>query len=106
MEISTIIECVLIILVFGMYFGMPFIAREFENLDRRIKAIKVMNIIYLTFTIGLIGYILYEFCGSDFILSGEFKATRVCLIVVSIIMFCYNYFFETEKLEEITTKTL
>lgn len=97
MEITTIIEYALIVLVFGMYFGMPFIAREFENLDRRIKAIKVMNIIYLTFTIALIGYILYELLGGDFILSSEFKATRVCLIVVSIIMFCYSYFLKQKS---------
>lgn len=97
MEITTIIEYVLIILVFGMYFGMPFVAREFENLDRRIKAIKVMNIIYLTFTIGLIGYILYELCGGDFILSGEYKVTRAALIVISIIMFCYSYFLKQKN---------
>ncbi len=95
MEISTIIEYVLIILVFGMYFGMPFIAREFENLDRRIKAIKVMNIIYLTFTIGLIGFIIYEFVGYE--LSSEYKMTRAALIVVSIIMFCYSYFLKQKN---------
>ncbi len=95
MEISTIIEYVLIILVFGMYFGMPFIAREFENLDRRIKAIKVMNIIYLTFTIGLIGFIIYEFVGYE--LSGEYKVTRAALIVISIIMFCYSYFLKQKN---------
>ena len=95
MEISSIIEWILIIGVFGMYFGMPFIAREFENLDRRIKAIKVMNIIYLTFTIGLIGFIIYEFVGYG--LSSEYKMTRAALIVISIIMFCYSYFLKQKN---------
>lgn len=95
MELSSVIKWILIVGVFGMYFGMPFVAREFVDLDKRIKAIKVMNIIYLAFTIGLIGYIVYEFLGYE--LSSEYKVTRVALIVMSIIMFCYSYFIKQKN---------
>lgn len=37
MDYSTVIEWVLVILVFGMYFGMPFIAKQFIDLDKRLK---------------------------------------------------------------------
>ena len=92
MDYSTVIEWVLVILVFGMYFGMPFIAKQFIDLDKRLKAIKVMNIIYLVFTLALIGFIVYEFFVFD--MAADYKVTRVAMIVMSIIMFCYSYFLK------------
>ena len=80
-DTATIIEWVLIILTFGMYFTMPIIARNVDNLDRRIKVVKVLNIIY-------------EFCVFD--MESNFRLTRAALIFIAIIMYCYNTFVKSK----------
>ena len=93
-DTATIIEWVLIILTFGMYFTMPIIARNVYNFDKRIKVVKVLNISYLIITILLIGYIIYEFCVFD--MEANFRLTRAALIFIAIVMYCYNTFVKSK----------
>ena len=95
---ATIIEWILIILVFGMYFIIPLIIRNIANPESRIKTIKSLNISYLIATIAMIGYIVCEFCVFD--MENNFKLSRVALIVISIIMYCYHTFVKTKQWTE------
>ena len=97
-DTATIIEWILIILVFGMYFTIPMIIRNIANPDSRIKTLKVLNISYLIATIAMIGYIIYEFCVFD--MESNFRLSRVALIVISIIMYCYHTFVKTKQWTE------
>lgn len=93
-DTATIIEWVLIVLTFGMYFAMPIIVRNIDDFDRRIKAIKVLNISYLIITILLIGYIIYEFCVFD--METNFRLSRAALIFIAIVMYSYNTFVKSK----------
>ena len=93
-DTATIIEWVLIVLVFGLYFLIPFIMKSINNPETRIKTLKTLNISYLIATIALICYIVYEFCVFD--MESNFKLSRVALIVISIIMYCYHNFMKSK----------
>ena len=95
---ATIIEWVLIVLVFGMYFAIPFIINHINNPESRIKTLKTLNISYLVVTIALIGYIIYELC--VFQMEGNFMLSRIALIVISKIMYCYHVFVKTKQWTE------
>ena len=97
-DTATIIEWILIVLVFGMYFAIPFIMNHINNPDSRIKTFKVLNISYLIATMAMIGYIIYEFCVFD--MESNFRLSRVALIVISIIMYCYHTFVKTKQWTE------
>ena len=94
-DTATIIEWVLIVLVFGMYFIIPFVMKSISNPESRIKTLNALNVSYLIATIALIGYIVYEFCVFD--MESNFKLTRVALIVISIIMYCYHKFMKSKQ---------
>ena len=97
-DTATIIEWILIVLVFGLYFVIPFIMNHIDNPDSRIKTLKVLNISYLAATIVLIGYIVYEFC--VFEMESNFRLSRVGLIVISIIMYYYHTFVKSKQWTE------
>ena len=97
-DTATIIEWVLIVLVFGMYFAIPFIINHINNPESRVKTLKTLNISYLVVTIALIGYIVYELC--VFQMEGNFMLSRIALIVISIIMYCYHTFVKTKQWTE------
>ena len=97
-DTATIIEWVLIVLVFGMYFAIPFVIKGISNVEARIKTLKVLNIIYLIATIAMIGYIVYEFC--VFEMESNFKLSRVGLIVISIIMYYYHTVIKSKQWTE------
>ena len=97
-DTATIIEWVLIVLVFGMYFAIPIVINGIGNTESRIKTLKVLNVSYLIVTIALIGYIVYEFC--VFEMESNFKLSRVALIVISIIMYCYHRFMKSKQWTE------
>ena len=95
---ATIIEWILIILVFGMYFMIPFVVKGISNAEARIKTLRVLNVSYLIVTIAMIGYIVYEFCVFD--MESNFKLSRVGLIVISIIMYYYHTFMKSKQWTE------
>ena len=97
-DTATIIEWVLIVLVFGMYFAIPIVINGLGKTESRIKTLKVLNVSYLIVTIALIGYIVYEFC--VFEMESNFKLSRVALIVISIIMYCYHRFMKSKQWTE------
>ena len=97
-DTATIIEWVLIILVFGLYFVIPFIINGINNPESRIKTLKVLNITYLMATIAMIGYIVYEFC--VFEMESNFKLSRAGLIAISVIMYYYHTFVKTKRWTE------
>ena len=94
-DTATIIEWVLIVMVFGMYFLIPFVMKSVNSPESRIKTLKTLNVIYLIATIALIGYIVYEFCVFD--MESNFKLSRVALIVIAIIMYCYHKFMKSKQ---------
>lgn len=97
-DTATIIEWVLIVLVFGLYFLIPFIIKSINNPETRIKTLKTLNVSYLIVTIAMIGYIVYEFCVFD--MESNFKLSRVGLIVISIIMYYYHTFMKSKQWTE------
>ena len=97
-DTATIIEWVLIVMVFGMYFLIPFITKSIKNPETRIKTLKTLNVSYLIATIAMIGYIVYEFCVFD--MESKFKLSRVGLIVISIIMYYYHTFMKWKQWTE------
>ena len=94
-DTATIIEWVLIVLVFGLYFVIPFIINGINNPESRIKTLKILNVSYLIATIAMIGYIIYEFC--VFEMESNFKLSRVALIVIAIIMYYYHTFMKSKQ---------
>ena len=94
-DTATIIEWVLIVLVFGMYFAIPIVIKGISNVESRKKTLKVLNITYLMATIAMIGYIVYEFC--VFEMESNFKLSRVGLIVISIIMYYYHTVIKSKQ---------
>lgn len=92
---TTIIEWILIILVFGMYFTMPTIIKNINDLDRRLNVFESLKIAYLVVTIALIGYIIWEFTAFD--MERNFRLSRILLIVVSIIMYYFNIFVKSKR---------
>ena len=97
-DTATIIEWILIVLVFGLYFAIPFIMNHINNPESRVKTLKTLNISYLVVTIALIGYIVYELC--VFQMEGNFMLSRIALIVISKIMYCYHVFVKTKQWTE------
>ena len=94
-DTATIIEWVLIVLVFGMYFAIPIVIKGISNVESRKKTLKVLNITYLMATIAMIGYIVYEFC--VFEMESNFKLSRIGLIVISIIMYYYHTVIKSKQ---------
>ena len=94
-DTATIIEWILIVLVFGMYFAMPIIVKRIDNQDKRLKIFKTLRISYLIVTVALVGYIVWEFVVFD--MERNFKLSRVMLIVIAIIMYYYNTFVKSKN---------
>lgn len=94
-DTTTIIEWILIILVFGMYFTMPIIIKNINDLDRRLDVFKSLKITYLVVTIALIGYIIWEFATFD--MERNFRLSRILLIVVAILMYYFNIFVKSKQ---------
>ena len=93
-DTATIIEWILIVLAFGMYFTMPIIVKRIDNQDKRLKIFKTLRISYLMVTVALVGYIVWEFVVFD--MERNFKLSRVMLIVIAIIMYYYNTFVKSK----------
>lgn len=94
-DTATIIEWILIILTFGMYFTMPFIIKNIGDIDKRLKVFKTLKISYLIVTAALVGYIVWEFVVFD--MERNFRLSRILLIVISIIMYYYSVFIKSKQ---------
>lgn len=94
-DTATIIEWILIILAFGMYFTMPIIIKNIDDLDRRLNVFKSLKITYLVVTIALLGYIAWEFV--VFEMERNFKLSRILLIVIAVIMYYFNIFVKSKQ---------
>ncbi len=95
MDTLTIIEWVLIIGVVAFYFGMPAVAKSIANAEKRLKVVNVLNIIYLLISIALIVEIVSQFFIYD--MASDYKLSRVGLIFITIVMYCYTTFFKKKQ---------
>ena len=95
MDTSTLIEWILIVLVFAMYFGIPQIVKRIDNPESRVKTIKVLNISYLIATLALVCYIVYEFVAYE--MESNYKLSRIAMIVVSLLMYYYTAFVKKKQ---------
>lgn len=95
MDTLTIIEWILIIGVVAFYFGMPAVAKSIANAEKRLKVVNVLNIIYLLISIALIVEIVSQFFIYD--MASDYKLSRVGLIFITIVMYCYTTFFKKKQ---------
>ena len=94
-DTATIIEWILIILVFGMYFTMPLIVKRIDYQDKRLKVFQTLKISYFIVTVAMIGYIAWEFVVFD--MERNFRLSRVMLMLIAIIMYYFNIYVKSKR---------
>ena len=94
-DIATIIEWSLIVLVFGMYFTMPIIIKMIDDFDRKLRVFKALKISYFIVTVALIGFIVYEFFVYE--METNFRVSRAAMIVIAMIMYYYTVFVKSKQ---------
>jgi hypothetical protein len=95
MDIERIIELTLIALYVALYFGMPAIAKRIYDPDRRRTVINKLNVAFLFVLLGLVCFVVYDFVVYD--LAGDYKASRLGLVFISVVMFIYTTFFKKKQ---------
>lgn len=95
MDIERIIELALIIGVVAFYFLMPAIAKRIYDPDVRKKVINRLNIAYLFVSLGLVCFVVYDFITYD--MAGDYKASRIGLVFITVLMFVYTTFFKKKQ---------
>jgi cytochrome b561 len=94
-DTATIIEWILIILVFGMYFTMPLVVKRIDYQDKRLKVFQTLKISYFIVTVAMISYIAWEFVVFD--MERNFRLSRVMLILIAIIMYYFNIYVKSKR---------
>ena len=95
MDIERIIELTLIISVVVFYFLMPAVAKRIYDPDARKRVINKLNIAYLLVSLGLVCFVVYDFITYD--IAGDYKASRVGLVFITVVMFVYTTFFKKKQ---------
>ncbi|MBQ6084856.1 MAG: hypothetical protein IJK92_10995 [Bacteroidales bacterium] len=95
MGIERIIELSLITAVVVFYFGMPAVAKRICDVERRRRVVNVLNIVYLLVSLGLVCFVVYDFVVYD--MASDYKASRVGLVFMTVLMFCYTTFFKKKQ---------
>ena len=95
MDIERIIELTLIIGVVAFYFGMPAVAKRIYDMETRIRVINRLNVVYLLFSLGLVCFVVYDFVVYD--LASDYKASRIGLVLITVLMFVYTTFFKKKQ---------
>ena len=95
MDIERIIELTLIIGVVAFYFGMPAVAKRIYDMETRKRVINRLNVVYLLFSLGLVCFVVYDFVVYD--LAGDYKASRIGLVLITVLMFVYTTFFKKKQ---------
>ncbi len=95
MDIERIIELTLIIGVVAFYFGLPAVAKRIYDMETRIRVINRLNVVYLLFSLGLVCFVVYDFVVYD--LAGDYKASRIGLVLITVLMFVYTTFFKKKQ---------
>ena len=95
MDIERIIELALIIGVVAFYFLMPAIAKRIYDPDVRKRVINRLNIAYLFVSLGLVCFVVYDFITYD--MAGDYKASRIGLVFITVLMFVYTTFFKKKQ---------
>lgn len=88
MDTITIIEWVLIICVVALYFGIPAIIRRIGAYESRAKAIKILNTVYLLFSMALIAEIITSFFLYE--MDSNYTVSRIGLIIITLVMYFYT----------------
>lgn len=94
-DTATIIEWILIILVFGMYFTMPLVVKSIDCQDKRLKFYQTLKISYFIVTVAMICYIAWEFVVFD--MERNFRLSRVMLMLIAIIMYYFNIYVKSKR---------
>lgn len=95
MDIERIIELSLIVLYVAFYFGMPAIAKRIYDPNRRRAVINKLNVVYLFILLGIVCFVVRDFIVYD--LAGDYKASRLGLVFISVVMFVYTTFFKKKE---------
>lgn len=95
MDIERIIELSMITAVVVFYFGMPAIAKRIYDTDRRRTVINKLNVAYLFVSLGLVCFVVYDFVVYD--LASDYKLSRVGLVFITVVMYCYSTFFKKKQ---------
>lgn len=95
MDIERIIELSLIALYVAFYFGMPAIAKRIYDPNRRRTVINKLNVVYLFILLGIVCFVVRDFIVYD--LAGDYKASRLGLVFISVVMFVYTTFFKKKE---------
>lgn len=95
MDIERIIELTLITVYVVLYFGMPAIAKRIYDMERRRAVINKLNVAYLFVLLGLVCFVVYDFITYD--LAGDYKASRLGLVFIAVVMFVYTTFFKKKQ---------
>ena len=95
MNIERIIELGLMIGIVVFYYLMPIVAKRIYEPERRRVVINRLNIVYLLFSLGLVCYIVYEYCVYD--MANDYKLSRAGLIFITVVMYCYTTFFKKKQ---------
>ena len=95
MDIERIIELSLITGVVALYFIMPAVAKRIYDVERRRMVINKLNIVYLLFSLGLVCFVVYDFVVYD--MASDYKASRIGLVFITVLMFCYTTFFKKKQ---------
>jgi hypothetical protein len=95
MNIERIIELTLITLYVAFYFGMPAVAKRIYDPDRRRAVINKLNVVYLFILLGIVCFVVRDFIVYD--LAGDYKASRLGLVFISVLMFVYTTFFKKKQ---------
>ena len=95
MDIERIIELVLIAGVVLFYFGIPAVAKRINDVEQRRRVVNILNIVYLFFSLGLVGFVIYDFVVYD--MAADYKASRIGLVLMTVLMFCYTAFFKKKQ---------
>ena len=95
MDIERIIELTLIAAYVVLYFGMPAIAKRIYDPDRRRLVINKLNVVFLFVMLGIVCFVVRDFIVYD--LASDYKASRVGLVFITVLMFVYTTFFKKKQ---------
>ena len=95
MDIERIIELTLIAAYVVLYFGMPAIAKRIYDTERRRLVINKLNVVFLFVMLGIVCFVVRDFVVYD--LASDYKASRIGLVFMSVVMFVYTTFFKKKQ---------
>lgn len=95
MDIERIFELALVTLYVAFYFGMPAVAKSISDPNRRRSVINKLNVVYLLILLGLVCFVVRDFIIYD--LAGDYKASRLGLVVIAVVMFVYTTFVKKKQ---------